>query len=322
MMFCVTLIIFLLFLLKVYLKKSVVWNNSQTYLDGKTCIVTGANVGIGYYTALNFAKRGARVILACRNQEKAEDARAKMVEATGNLNVIVKIVDLSSLNSIRKFAKEINETEQRLDVLVNNAGIGCNDHSYTVDGLSLTMQSNHFGPFLLTILLIDLLKKSSPSRIVTVSSELSLIGKININDLNRPIGTIFAKVLDYSNTKLCNLLFTTELVKKLDTTGVSANAVYPGAVQSDFLKQPKTFWLKMLKIIMKLFYRTTEAGAQTSIYVSVSKDIEGITGHCYADCKKISLPRSARNADLCRKLWEKSEEFVKLTAEEKQCFKH
>ncbi|KAK5644591.1 hypothetical protein RI129_005891 [Pyrocoelia pectoralis] len=315
-------VIFTILFVKYYFVMKIKWDNSATCLVGKTVLITGSNIGIGYNTALDFAKRGARVILACRNQEKAEDARAKIVDATGNSNVVVKIVDLSSLNSIRKFTKEINETEERLDILVNNAGIGCNDHSYTVDGLSLTMQSNHFGPFLLTILLIDLLKKSSPSRIVTVSSDLAFIGKININDLNRPVGTIFAKALDYSNTKLCNLLFTTELAKKLDTTGVTANAVHPGAVQTDFLKQPKTFWLKMLKISMKLFYRTTEAGAQTSIYVSVSKDIEGITGSFYIDCKKTSMPRSAQNADLCRKLWEKSEEFVKLTAEEKQCFKH
>uniref|UniRef100_A0A1Y1N8U6 Uncharacterized protein n=1 Tax=Photinus pyralis TaxID=7054 RepID=A0A1Y1N8U6_PHOPY len=242
---------------KYYNAVTIGWNHSPTCLVGKTVVITGANIGIGFYTALDFAKRGARVILACRNKPKAEKAQAKIIEETGNANVIVRIVDLSSLNSVRQFAKEINETEERLDVLVNNAGIGCIDHSYTADGLSLTMQSNHFGPFLLTILLIDLMKRSSPSRIVVVSSDLATIGRININDLNSPVGTIFAKALDYSNTKLCNLLFTVELAKKLKNTGITVNAVHPGAVQTDFLKETKSIWQKMLKLNMTLFYRVS-----------------------------------------------------------------
>uniref|UniRef100_A0A1Y1N8N2 Uncharacterized protein n=1 Tax=Photinus pyralis TaxID=7054 RepID=A0A1Y1N8N2_PHOPY len=305
---------------KYYNAVTIGWNHSPTCLVGKTVVITGANIGIGFYTALDFAKRGARVILACRNKPKAEKAQAKIIEETGNANVIVRIVDLSSLNSVRQFAKEINETEERLDVLVNNAGIGCIDHSYTADGLSLTMQSNHFGPFLLTILLIDLMKRSSPSRIVVVSSDLATIGRININDLNSPVGTIFAKALDYSNTKLCNLLFTVELAKKLKNTGITVNAVHPGAVQTDFLKETKSIWQKMLKLNMTLFYRSTEAGAQTSIYAATSKDIEGITGCYFKDCKRVSMPRSAQNVELARKVWEESEQFVKLSFEEKKCF--
>ncbi|KAF5292428.1 hypothetical protein FQA39_LY13975 [Lamprigera yunnana] len=275
--------------------------------------------GLGYYTALDFAKRGARVILACRNSTKAEQARAKIVELTGNNDVIVKIIDLSSLSSVRKFANDVNETEDRLDILVNNAGIGFLDHKYTDDGLSLTLQSNHFGPFLLTILLINLLRKSAPSRIVTVSSDLALLGNLNVNNLNAPPGIFFSKILDYCNTKLCNLLFTFQLAKILQNTGVTANAVHPGAVQTDFLKDAPTLFTKILSIIMKLFYKTTEEGAQTSIYVSVSKDLDDVSGKYFADCSEKTLPYAARNDRLARLLWDKSEELVKLTNEERMC---
>lgn len=116
--------------------------------------------GIGFYTAQDFAKRGAKVILACRNQQRAENARSKIVEVTGNPNVVVKILDLGSLDSVRAFAKDINKAEERLDILVNNAGIAGFEYQLTSDGLSLTMQINHFGPFLLTYLLIGVLLSS------------------------------------------------------------------------------------------------------------------------------------------------------------------
>ncbi|KAK4875323.1 hypothetical protein RN001_011745 [Aquatica leii] len=311
---CVTLpMVFL----KLYILLTARWNYSPVCLVGKTAIVTGSNIGIGYYTALDFAKRGAKVILACRNAAKAEEAKLKIIEATGNNNVIVKIVDLSSLSSVRTFAKDVNETEDRLDILVNNAGAGCTDHCYTADGLSMSMQINHFGPFLLTMLLIDLLKKSAPSRIVTVSSSAASVGRINVNNLNAP-SRIFTNMFDYANVKLCNLLFTVELAQKLVGTGVTANVLHPGMVKSDFLKDTPTFVTKLISIAMKLFYKSTEAGAQTSVYVAISKDLKGVSGKYFAECAYTTLPRLAEDRALAKVLWNKSEEFVKLTVDEKQ----
>ncbi|XP_031351683.1 retinol dehydrogenase 12-like [Photinus pyralis] len=311
-------IIAIFIFIKLYLVLTTGWDRSPTCLVGKTVLVTGANTGIGFYTAQDFAKRGARVILACRDLYRGEEAKTKIVEATGNSNVVVRTVDLSSLSSVRKFAVEMKASENRLDILVNNAGTGLFEHTYTQDGLSLSMQVNHFGPFLLTILLLGLLKISSPSRIVMVSSEASRIAKLNVADLNAAPKRYFTRTVEYANTKLCNLLFANELSVKLKGTGVDVNSVHPGAVKSDFLRHISPWKQRASKVLMQFFYKSTEAGAQTSIYVAVSKDVLGVSGAYFADCKKAKMPSSATNVHLAKQLWEKCEECVKLTTEEKQ----
>lgn len=314
----VFIIIAVVFLFKIYLRLSTGWNRSPRCLIGKTAIVTGANTGIGYYTALDFAKRGARVILACRNPARAEEARSRIMSETDNANVHIKILDLGSLASVREFAKDVNATEQRLDILVNNAGAAGFDQATTADGLSASMQVNYFGPFLLTNLLLDILKRSTPSRIVVVSSDLAHLGSPNVEDLNAyPTIKIFGSIFDYANNKLCGILFANELARKLQNTGVTANSVHPGAVQSDFLRNLSTVKDKLMKSLMYCLYKTTEEGCQTSTYVAISKDIEGVTGEYFADCKKSWMPRRAKNEELAKKLWERSEQFVKLTPEEK-----
>ncbi|KAF5307645.1 hypothetical protein FQR65_LT06700 [Abscondita terminalis] len=322
-----------LLLLKLYIALTAKWNHSPVCLVGKTAIVTGSNAGLGYYTALDFAKRGARVILACRNRTKAESAKTRIIEATGNPNVIVQIVDLSSLSSVRQFVKKIYETEDQLHILVNNAGGGIYNQPYTEDGLGSSMQINHFAPFLLTILLLsmfnfenitvhtsflDLLKKSAPSRIVTVSSAAAAFGKLNVNNLNES-SRYFTAAVDYANVKLCNLLFTIELAQKLEGTEVTANTLHPGVAKSDFVKDSTTILSNLLRISMKLFYKSTEMGAQTTIYVSIAKELNGISGKYFADCAETSYPRSARSRTLAKALWNKSEQLVKLTSEERQC---
>ncbi|KAF2897599.1 hypothetical protein ILUMI_08568 [Ignelater luminosus] len=303
---------------KIFLKLTTGWDRSPTCLVGKTAIVTGANAGIGFYTAQDFAKRGARVILACRNRQRAEDARSKIIEATGNPNVVVRIIDLSSLASVRAFAKEINETEERLDILVNNAAQGGIEHQLTADGLGLTMQSNYFGPFLLTHLLIELLKKSAPSRVVNVSSETARVAKLDLNNLNGPSDSYFTKSMDYANTKLCNCLFTTELARRLRGSGVETYVVQPGAVKTEFLKNLSYSYRIVLDAIALITHKNGEAGAQTSIYASVSKDVIGQSGEYFGECKKGWMPSAAKNKELAWNLWEKSEEFVQLTPQERQ----
>jgi len=313
-------IVIILVIIKVLIKLTIGWNKSYTCLAEKTTIVTGSNTGIGFFTAQEFAKRGARVILACRDKDRAEKAKEKIIEATDNPNVVVKLVDFASLESVRKFAKEINAEEKRLDILVNNAGAaGVNDVT-TIDGNNLLVQVNHLGPFLLTNLLIDLLKKSTPSRIVNVSSAASWWAKLKPNDLNAFPTAKPARSINYSNTKLCNIMFTNELARQLEGSGVVAYSVHPGVVNTEIFRRLHRFGKIILSMILP-FFKTSEEGAQTSIHVALSKDIEGVSGEYFDNCRIAWFPpmhKLARNEGVVKKVWEKSEELVKLKPEERQ----
>lgn len=317
LMFLLITLIFLLITFSLIIKLSTVWDKSPTCLVGKTAIVTGANTGIGFYTAQDFAKRGAKVILACRDRGRAESAKKKIIETTDNLNVHVRIVDLSSLQSVRDFAEHIRREEDRLDILVNNAGVLLFDDIITPDGLSLSMQVNHFGPFLLTLLLVGLLKKSAPSRIVNVSSASAFWAKLKVNNLNHFSLNPFAKltVFNYANTKLCNILFTNELARRLRGSGVTVNSLHPGAVYTEINRNCGKFFLEFGKFLRYLL-KTSEEGSQTTIYVAVSKDLTNVSGE-YFDCCKISrMPSSAQDVELAKKIWVDSEKFVNLSDEE------
>ena len=183
---------------------------------GKTTIVTGANTGIGKETALDFAKRGARVILACRNEEKAKDAARDIIAETGSDQVVVRIVDLASFESVRAFAKLINETEERLDILVNNAGLG-GSYRVTKDGYESVFQVNYISHFLLTLLLMEKLKKSAPSRIVNVSSmgHNTKGAALQLDDFKLSKDK-FDAFVRYAQSKLAQVVFTRELSKRLE----------------------------------------------------------------------------------------------------------
>ncbi|KAK5643737.1 hypothetical protein RI129_007582 [Pyrocoelia pectoralis] len=299
------------------LKLNTKWDRSPTCLVGKTTIVTGANSGIGFYTAQEFAKRGARVILACRNITRAEEAKIKIVEATKNNNVHVRIVDFASLKSIREFAKGINGSEERLDILVNNAGVIISKNETTVDGLSKSMQVNHFGPFLLTLLLIELIKKSKPSRIVNITSASAKYARINVNDLNFYSDSLISKItlLNYANTKLCNILFTNELSRRLRGSGVTVNSVHPGIVHTGIARHLNATAQQVYECFKYLF-KTGEEGAQTSIYVALSKEIEYVTGEYFSNCDIAILPCTANDAMLAKSVWNRSAELVKLRENE------
>eukprot|EP00058_Branchiostoma_floridae_P023357 XP_002608847.1 hypothetical protein BRAFLDRAFT_89716 [Branchiostoma floridae] len=203
---------------------------SKVSLQDKTAVVTGANTGIGFEVAKDLARRGARVILACRNEARAEAARAEIVKDTGNENVMTSKLDLASLSSVREFAQRLKEEESRLDILVNNAGM-FTEKSTTEDGFDMMLQVNHLGHFLLTNLLLDLLKKSAPSRVVNVSSEACNHGRINFEDINAEKS--YDAFPAYAQSKLANVLFTRELSRRLEGTGVTTYAVHPGFVKTD-----------------------------------------------------------------------------------------
>ncbi|GJQ85484.1 hypothetical protein Trydic_g23074 [Trypoxylus dichotomus] len=295
-------------------------NGSYTCLVGKTAIVTGSNTGIGYITALDFASRGARVILACRNEDKAKDAQRKIIKETNNPYVVYKLVDMTSLESVRAFAKEINETEERVDILVNNAGAGGLGNHKTSDELQITLQVNHISGFLLTHLLLDKMKKSTPSRIINVASLAAKWSKLNLDKINEfptDINPAWGDTQMYANSKLCNILCTTELAAKLDPTKITVNALHPGAVHTDIFRRMQGIIRVIFLPIIKLYFKTSEEGAQTTIYVAVSNELQGVSGKLFDNCKQIKLYAKAQNPDLAKKVWAKCEELAKLRNNEK-----
>lgn len=304
----------LILLIKVYCKLTTGICRNSKHLVGKVAIVTGGNKGIGFETAKNFAERGARVILACRSEALGTTARDEIIAATGNSDVHYRHLDLSSLASLRAFAAGIIKTEKRLDILVNNAGVYEVPNEKTEDGLLLAAQTNHFGPFLLTCLLLPLLKTSAPSRIINVSSMAHRRGTVDLNNLNaeKETSETFSYAKVYANTKLYNILITVELAERLKGTGVTANSLHPGVVSTDILLKLKSKWTRALMPYISKFFKTQWEGAQTSIYLAVSPEVEGVSGKYFADCHEANVTRLAVDRDIARKLWEVSEKMVGL----------
>lgn len=281
-------------------------------MEGKTVIVTGANAGIGKETAKEMARRKARVILACRNMEKAKQAAQEIFQETGQ-PVFVKQLDLASLRSVREFAADILKTEPRLDVLINNAGIVLNSSKVqlTEDGFEMGFQSNFLGHFLLTMLLVELLKKSSPSRVINVSSILHHVGSAgHWEEKARGVHPVRSPVLVYSNTKLAQLLFTKALAARLKGTGVTVNAVHPGNVKTEIANQsPGAFFFNFL---LDVAGKTTTEGAQTSIFAAVHPKLARETGNYYVDCKKGWISRKATDRRAAERLFQISSKLVDI----------
>lgn len=244
-------------------------------MDGKVVVITGANAGIGKATALDLAKRGAKVFLACRSLEKGEAARQEIIQVTKNSQIYCRHLDLGSLDSIRVFVREFLAEESRLDVLINNAG-WTGPRCLTVDGFESQIGVNHMGHFLLTNLLLDTLKASVPSRIITLTSVAHRVGKINKLDLNSDKS--YHSFLAYAQSKLANILFTRELSKQLAGTGVTANSVNPGPVHTSITKNINIFIRLFWVPISWAFFKTPEKGAQTSIRLAVDPNLERVTG--------------------------------------------
>lgn len=287
----------------VYYRLSTGKCTSKAKLNNKVVIVTGANTGIGFETAKDLALRGAKVILACRDQGRGTAARDRIISATGNNNVIYKQLDLASFKSVRAFAADILKTETALHILINNAGTGKLDNSLTEDNLPVEMHINYFGPFLLTNLLLPLIKSSSPSRIVNVSSVMHRWGKIDLANIHKQATSWLKHSRVYSNSKLTNVLFTKKLSRNLEGSGVTVNCLHPGAVSTDiFRRQPK-----LTRFLIGLFFKTSVQGAQTQIYLAVAPELKNITGKYFVDCVEMTPSCAARDEQLADDLWELSE---------------
>uniref|UniRef100_A0A8C6S3Z2 Retinol dehydrogenase 12 n=1 Tax=Neogobius melanostomus TaxID=47308 RepID=A0A8C6S3Z2_9GOBI len=261
-------------------------------LDGKTVLITGANTGIGKETALDLATRGARVIMACRDVEKGEEAAASIRASCSKADVEVRELDLADTCSIRAFAQKFLRDVNQLHILINNAGVMMCPYTKTVDGFEMHIGVNHLGHFLLTYLLIGLLKRSAPSRIVVVSSLAHNFGWIRFHDLHSQ-GS-YNSGLAYCQSKLANVLFTRELARRLQGSGVTANSVHPGTVNSDLARHSTT----------------PQEGAQTSIYCAAAEELQSISGKHFSDCAPAFVAPQGRSEETARRLWEASCELL------------
>lgn len=280
-----------------------------TRINGKVVIITGCNTGIGKETALELAKRGARLYMACRDAARCEAARLEIIERTHNPNVFNRTLDLASLSSVRQFVERFTREENHLDILVNNAGVMATPHTLTEDGFEQQFGVNHLGHFLLTNLLLDHLKKSTPSRIVVVSSAAHLVGRIHKEDLNseKHYSKFFGA---YAQSKLANILFTRKLAEILKDSGVTVNCLHPGIVRTELIRY--TPCLRAIKPIIHLFTRSPRAGAQTSIYLAVDSRFDTVSGRYYAHMLNFPLPPWAKDKEMADWLWSESERLVGL----------
>ncbi|XP_038175947.1 retinol dehydrogenase 14 [Arvicola amphibius] len=292
----------------------------QSLMHGKTVLITGANSGLGRATAAELLRLGARVIMGCRDLGRAEEAAGQLRQELGQAGgqepnatkgqLVVKELDLASLRSVRAFCQELLQEEPRLDVLINNAGIFQCPYMKTEDGFEMQFGVNHLGHFLLTNLLLGLLKSSAPSRIVVVSSKLYKYGDINFEDLNSEQS--YNKSFSYSRSKLANILFTRELARRLEGTNVTVNVLHPGIVRTNLGRHIHIPLLArpLFNLVSWAFFKSPLEGAQTSIYLASSPEVEGVSGKYFGDCKEEELLPKAMDESVARKLWDISEVMV------------
>jgi len=282
-------------------------------MGGKVVLITGGTSGIGKAAATALAGMGATVVITGRNEERGKRALQEIREESGNDGVELILADLTVQDEVRRLAEELRERHNQLEVLVNNAGLVLSERTETPDGIETQLAINHLAPFLLTNLLLDLLKESAPSRIVTVSSDAHRWAKIDLDDLQSR--KRYRGMQVYGKTKLANIMFTYELAERLEGTGVTANCMHPGGVNTNFGNN-QGGPMNLLFRLFKPFMRSPEQGADTLIYLASSPEVEGMTGKYLADRKVKAASDAAYDETMRKRLWEASEELtgLKVTA--------
>jgi NAD(P)-dependent dehydrogenase (short-subunit alcohol dehydrogenase family) len=268
----------------------------------KVCIVTGSNSGIGKETALALANLGAKVVMLVRNKERGKKALSEIIKQTGNQNTALMICDLSSFDSIRRFSKEFTEKYDGLDVLINNAGAVFDKRQITVDGFERTLAVNYLGHFLLTHELLPLLKSSTPSRIINLSSGLYKSGKIDLDDLQSERNYNGMRV--YASVKLMILMYTYELARRLADTGVTVTAVLPGFVATNLGRNSGSRLSSLMFRLLRPFQISAKQGAETSVYLASSSEVEGVTGKCFSKIQETRTSPTSYDRKLQTLLWD------------------
>ncbi|MFX1589722.1 MAG: SDR family oxidoreductase [Promethearchaeota archaeon] len=275
-------------------------------MEGKICMITGANSGIGKATAMGLAKMGATIIMVGRDEKRCEEAQKEIIEKTKNKNIDIIICDLSSQQQIHNLVKDFNQKYQNLHVLINNAGIVLKNRSVNADGLEMNFAVNYLAPFLLTNLLLETLKKSAPSRVINVSSGVHKRVSLDFGDLQSE--KKYSSFGTYGKSKLALLLFTYELSRKLKDFDVTVNALHPGVVKSNLGRDQPAFsrWFQ------NVFFKSPERGAETSIYLASSPVVEGITGKYFINKRPAKSSIESYNKENAKKLWDISIKLAKL----------
>jgi len=267
-------------------------------MSGKIVLITGANSGIGKATAIGLAELGATIVMVCRNLERGQAALNEIKESTGNCNIDLLIADLSSQEQIRNLAREYKSKYQKLDVLINNAGTVLRKRQLSVDGIEMQFAVNFLAPFLLTNLLLDILKASAPARVINVSSAIHKRGHINFDDLQseQKYGAFKA----YGISKLALTMITYEFARRFKDTSVTFNAVHPGFISTNLGRDYNWFIRGMMKVMSK----KPEKGAETSIYLASSLEVEGITGKYFASKQEKPSSDESYDETVASRLWD------------------
>jgi NAD(P)-dependent dehydrogenase (short-subunit alcohol dehydrogenase family) len=284
----------------------------HTTMQGKVCLVTGANSGIGKATALGLARVGATVVMVCREESRGKAAQEEITKVSGNTSVDLMVADLSSQGAIRKLVADFKQRYTQLHVLINNAGVAMLRRTETVDGQEMTLAVNYLAPVLLTNLLLDTLKASAPARIINVSSDSQAAGKIELDNLQSKRHYRFMRA--YSQSKLALVMFTYELARKLEGTGVTVNCLHPGFVATGIGQRGSgAIGAVITGLIFSLAGISPEEGAQTSLYLATSPDVANVTGKYFV--KSVPKRSSATSYDeaLQDVLWNETAKLVHLS---------
>ena len=277
-------------------------------MAGKIVLITGGTGGIGKATAIGLATLGARVGITGRGLARAEQAAADIGAASGNPAVDAFAADMTSQAEVRRLAAAVLGAYPRLDVLVNNVGGFWAHRHLTADGLERTFALNHLAPFLLTNLLLGRLKTSAPARIVTVSSHVQAEGRIEFDDLQSARN--FSARRAYSQSKLANVMFTNELARRLEGSGVTATSLHPGVVRTNFGAEDQAWFFAVISRVVRPLLKTPAQGAQTPIYLASSPDVDGVTGQFFASRKPKAANKVAYNTEVIARLWQVSADLV------------
>jgi retinol dehydrogenase 14 len=280
-------------------------------MAGKVVLITGGTGGIGKATAIGLASLGARVGITGRDLTRAERAVADIRDASGNPAIDAFAADMTSQAEVRRLAAAVLDAYARLDVLVNNVGGFWAHRHQTADGVEHTFALNHLAPFLLTNLLLDRLKASAPARVVTVSSGAQSMGRIDFDDLQ---GTRnYSGQRAYSQSKLASIMFTNELARRLEGTGVTATAVHPGVVRTNFGAEDQARFFAAISGAVRPLLKTPAHGAQTPVYLASSPDMEGVTGQFFANRKPKTANKIAYDTGMTARLWQVSADLVGMS---------